>query len=196
MRRGANIQAQRPLRDVARKPRQEMDGAVLHVFARGDNRRPIFHDDADRRLYLSILGRVTSEYDWHCLAYCLMPNHVHLLVETPKANLGAGIQQLHGSYGQLFNRRRGGCGHVFQGRYGAVRVESDNQLWTVLAYIARNPVEAGLCEHASQWPWSSHRAFLGYPYPAWVGTQRLREHMRAVGGRSHERYSDLVDGQH
>src|ERR687896_722074 len=107
---------------MPRRPRQEVAGGINHVFARGNNRGHVFIDDTDRRAYLTTLGRVTRWKRWRCLAYCLMPNHVHLLLETPQANLGAGMQYLHGSYANEFNERHGRFGHVFQGRYGSVLV--------------------------------------------------------------------------
>jgi REP element-mobilizing transposase RayT len=116
---------------MPRSTRDEVEGGVHHVFARGNDRREIYLDDFDRKIYLVMLGRVTRRQRWRCLAYCLMPNHVHLLVETPEANLGAGMQRLHGSYAQTFNERHGRSGHVFQGRYGSVLITRDEQLWTV-----------------------------------------------------------------
>ena len=89
------------------------------MFARGNDRQAIYRDDDDRRLYLDPARRTVARKRWRCLAYCLMDNHVHLLIETPEANLGAGMQWLHGLYGRSFNDRHGRSGHVFQGRYGA-----------------------------------------------------------------------------
>lgn len=179
---------------MPRKPREELEGGIHHVYARGDNRRPIYLGDADRRFYLTMLGRVVREKQWHCLAYCLMENHVHLLVETPQANLGVGMQQLQSAYAQTFNKRHGGCGHVFQGRYGAVRVRSDAQLWAVVGYIARNPVEAGLCDDPEQWAWSSHRAVLGGAYPSWVDVPRLLGYLGDAAGEPRKTYAKLVGG--
>src|SRR3712207_7313843 len=127
---------------MPRKPREEEPGAIHHVYARGNNRRLIYEDDRDRALYLAMLAAVVRRHEWHLLAYCLMDNHVHLLVETPRPNLGSGMQRLHGDYALLFNRRHERRGHLFQGRYGAKRVRDDAQLVTVLRYIADNPVEA------------------------------------------------------
>lgn len=129
------------------------------------------------------------------MAYCLLDNHVHLLIETPEANLGAGMQHLHGLYGQTFNARHGRSGHVFQGRYGAVRVTSDEHLWTVVAYIAHNPVEAGLCKDPNQWPWSSHAAALGAPSPYWLDIAHLLRYFEAMGGEPRRRYAELVMGK-
>src|SRR3712207_4617377 len=104
---------------MARKPRVEFAGAIHHVWARGNDRRAIFRDDRDRLTYLRLLGRAVVWKRWRCLAYCLMDNHVHALIETPRPNLASGVQWVHGHYGRIFNDRHGHTGHVFQGRYGS-----------------------------------------------------------------------------
>jgi putative transposase len=83
-----------------------------------------------------------------------MTNHIHLLIETPRANLGDGMRWFHGRYGRYFNDRHDRVGHVFQGRYKAVRQVTDEQLLRTRAYIALNPVTAGLCGHPDEYPWS------------------------------------------
>jgi putative transposase len=178
---------------VPRKPRQEVAGGVYHVFARGNAQQDIYLDDADRWRYVSILSDVVARQRWRCLAYCLMPNHVHLLLETQHANLGAGMQRLHGRYGQRFNSRHERCGHVFQGRYGAVPIRSDAQLWTAARYIALNPVVAGLCERPDRWRWSSHAPALGGRSPGWLDVARLLWYFGAAGGESRGRYAHFVD---
>jgi REP element-mobilizing transposase RayT len=162
------------------------------VYARGNDRQDIYRDDADRWRYLLILSEVVVGQRWRCLAYCLMPNHLHLLLETPEANLGAGMQRLHGRYGQRFNARHARSGHVFQGRYGAVPIRRDEQLWTAARYIALNPVVAGLCERPDGWRWSSHAAALSARAPAWLDVSRLLWYFGAAGGESRERYAKFV----
>src|SRR5213082_2729696 len=120
---------------MPRQLRQEVEGGIHHVYARGNDRRRIYLDDTDRRTYLFLLARVVLVKRWRCLAYCLMDNHLHLLVETPEANLGSGMQRLHSLYAQIHNERHGRCGHLFQDRFGSVRVLSDEQLWAVVAYV-------------------------------------------------------------
>jgi putative transposase len=177
---------------VPRKPREEVEGGVYHVYARGNDRRPIYLDDVDRRIYLAMLARTVRLTGWRCLAYCLMDNHVHLLVELVEANLAAGMQRLHGQYGQVHNRRHRRSGHLFQGRYGAVGVTSDAQLWSAVAYIVRNPVEAGLCSQPGAWPWSSHLATLGRA-PGWLDAARLLSYFDAAGGDDpSRRYTELT----
>lgn len=138
---------------MPRKPRDLVDGGVYHVYARGNGRQAIFRDDRDRRLYLSLLDHVVDVKRWTCIAYCLMGNHVHLVLETPEANLPSGMQLLHGLFAQKHNLRHGRAGHLFQGRYGASRLTSDAQLERCLRYVEQNPVEAGFVERAANWPW-------------------------------------------
>jgi putative transposase len=179
---------------MPRKPREEEAGAVHHVFARGNNRRVIYVDDADRQRYLRLLGMTVARKRWTCLGYCLMQNHVHLLIETPEPNLGAGMAYVHSLYAQTFNERHGFVGHVFQGRYGATRVRSDEQLWTVARYIARNPVEAGLCERPDEWLWSSHTAVLSGLSPSWLNTARLLEFLGSAIAEGRRSYASLTEG--
>jgi REP element-mobilizing transposase RayT len=163
------------------------------VFARGNRREATYLDDPDRKRYLAMLGRVTTRMDWSLLAFCLMGNHVHMLIETRTPNLGDGMHRLHGGYAQFFNRRHGYVGHLFQGRFDAVGIESDAQLWVTAAYIARNPVEAGLCATAAEWPWSSHSAIVRGRPPAWLDHGRLMAYFAAPGGDGRRRYLDMVD---
>jgi putative transposase len=179
---------------MARKLREEVVDGIHHVWARGNDRAPIYRDDRDGLMYLAILAATVREVNWRLLSYCLMGNHLHLMVETPDANLGVGMQRLHGRYARKFNDRHERSGHVFQGRYGNELVLSDEQFWTVARYIARNPVEAGLCRKASEWKWSSHRGLLDGTAPAWVDRGRFLERFGTMGGEPESVYAALVDG--
>lgn len=150
---------------MARPLRLEVAGALYHITARGDRREPIYDDDADRVVFLQLLGDVCQRYNWLCHAYCLMGNHYHLLVETPEDNLSQGMRQLNGVYTQQYNRRHGRVGHVFQGRYKAILVDKDSYLLELARYIVLNPVRAHMVRTAVDWPWSSYRATLGLQQP-------------------------------
>ena len=159
----------------------------------GNNRQPLFVDDDDRRAYLGLLAQVVASHAWHCLSYCLMGNHVHLLLETTEPNLANGFQRIHGPYAQRFNRRHRRTGHLFENRFGSVRVEDDAQLWMIVAYIARNPVEAGLCATLEGWEWSSHAQVLGDRTVRWLAVDRLLAYIGAVsGGDPLARYTECV----
>lgn len=164
-----------------------------HVFARGNAGCVVYRDDGDRRRYLDLLGAVVTGCGWRCLAYCLMSTHVHLLVETPEENLGVGMRQLHGEYAGRFNKRYERHGHLFAGRFGSVHVRDDRQLWAVSAYIAANPVDAGLCAAAGDWAWGSHAAVAGrIVAPAWLDVARLLELLGAGSPGARRRYLSHV----
>jgi putative transposase len=146
---------------VARPLRLQFPGALYHLTARGNARECIFRTHADYERFLAVLDQVVVRYGWRCHAYCLMGNHYHLLVETPRPNLAVGMRQLNGLYAQRFNRAHRRVGHVFQGRYSAVLVEKERHLLALSRYIVRNPVHAGLCRTPGEWPWSSYRATCG-----------------------------------
>jgi REP element-mobilizing transposase RayT len=170
-----------------------MADGVFHVYARGVDKCDIYRADKDRYSYLELLATVVERQRWMCLGYCLMPNHVHLLLRTPEPSLGVGMGLIHGPYAQGFNRRYGRVGHLFQGRYGAVPVTDDAQLWTTVGYIARNPVTAGLTSSPSSWPWSSHRALAGLATaPPWLAASELMDLLSAQGGDGITRYRALV----
>ncbi len=159
---------------MARPLRIQFPGALYHVTARGNAREPIFTGDDDRRCFLRILGKTVERHRWVCHAYCLMPNHYHLLVETPEANLSRGMRQINGVYTQRFNRANQRVGHVLQGRFGAVLVERDSHLLEPARYVVLNPVRAGLAARAEDYRWSSLPAVLGQvPTPEWLETRAL-----------------------
>ena len=173
-------------------PRAEFEPGLYHVFSRGNRKEPIYADDRDRQKYLGMLGRIATRMQWRCLGYCLMGNHMHLIIETIDPNLGTGMHRLQGGYAQYFNRRHGFVGHLFQDRYDAVAVTSDTQLWRLVAYVARNPVEAGLCLTPEDWPWSSHAALLAGTTPSWLDRARLFAYFGADGGDPVTRYLEIV----
>ncbi|PJA58762.1 MAG: hypothetical protein CO164_00925 [Rhodocyclales bacterium CG_4_9_14_3_um_filter_68_10] len=146
---------------MARPLRIEFPGAVYHLTARGDRQGEIFADDEDRREFLDLFGREVEQQRWVCYAWCLMPNHYHLVVETPEPNLVTGMRRLNGAYTQRFNRRHERVGHVFQGRYKAIVVDRDSYLLELCRYVALNPVRAAMVADPQAYPWSSYRATVG-----------------------------------
>jgi putative transposase len=144
-----------------------MAGGIHHVWQRGNNRQLVFREGGDRRFFLSLLREMAARYQWHCLSYCLMQNHFHLVIETPHRTLGSGMRDLGSRYAHWFNsRHETGGGHLFQARFGSKVVLRDEQFGQLLRYVARNPVRAKLCDRPEDWPWSSHNALLrGEPHP-------------------------------
>jgi REP element-mobilizing transposase RayT len=174
---------------MPRPPRPLIAGGVYHVFNRGVVRLPIFIDTLDRVGFLALLGDIVERYSWKCLAYCLMGNHFHLLVETPSPDLDQGMQRLQSLYALDFNRRYEREGHLFHRRYGASVLAEDDRIRHVARYVVQNPVGAGLCRHPGDWPWSSHRATLGHVRrPSFLAAERL---LGLFGGQSD--YRDFVE---
>jgi putative transposase len=113
----------------------------------------LFHDDDDDYLlFTNLVARVRSDLGWNCRIYCLVPNHYHLVLETPEPNLSRGMHRLNGRYAQLYNERYETSGHVFQGRFWSDVIETDDYYEEVCRYVYDNPEAAGLCTSA-EWPW-------------------------------------------
>ena len=178
---------------MARPLRLEFSGALYHVTSRGNAKADIYVEDADRRIFLRILGSTIRRYRWVLHAFCLMGNHYHLLLETPQPNLSRGMRQLNGVYTQCFNRRHHRVGHVFQGRFTAILVERDTYLLELARYVPLNPVRAGFVTSAEQWPWSSYRASAGLePAPPWLSLAAVLECFSPDPNRAALRFREFV----
>ena len=116
-------------------------------------------------MFLHTLGEVVLDRGWRCHCYCLMPNHYHLMVDTPRADLPEGMRDLNSAYATRFNAAHELAGHVFQGRYGSRLIRSDPHAREVSRYIPLNPVRAGLRTNPEDWEWSSYRAAAGMTRP-------------------------------
>lgn len=165
---------------MARQLRVEYEGAIYHVMSRGDRRELIFQDDEDRQQFLTTFGEACVKTGWQIHAFCLMPNHFHLVLETPEANLVAGMKWFLGTYTARFNRRHKVFGHLFSGRYKALIVDGSGKgyLKTVCDYVHLNPARAKLLgpeEPLSGYRWSSWPEYLKRPggRPAWLRVDRL-----------------------
>ncbi len=150
---------------MARKLRIQYEGAIYHLMNRGDHRENIFLDDPDRELFLKTLGEACEKTDWQLHAWCLMSNHFHLVVETPKANLVDGMKWFLGTYTSRFNRRHKLFGHLFSGRYKSLFVDGSGNgyLKTACDYVHLNPARAKLLSAKQKlwaYRWSSYGEYL------------------------------------
>ena len=137
-------------------------GGIYHITMRGNNRQPIFLDDADYQQYLLELHRAQCAEPYRLLAYALLPNHVHLLIETAPDGLpSAAIQRIGARYTRYFNARYGRVGHLYQGRFYSNFVGSEPYALEVTRYVHLNPVRAGLVGRPIEYPWSSYGVYLG-----------------------------------
>ena len=151
-------------------------------MCRGDHREAIFKGDEDRLLFLETLGQVCERTGWRIHSYVLMPNHYHVLLETPGGGLVDGMRWFQTTYTARFNARHRLCGHLFQGRYKAIVMDSDEPGYfrTVGDYIHLNPVRARLLKKSpvrlEDFPWSSYPAYIGKAkFPVWLETRRVLE---------------------
>jgi len=155
---------------MARAQRIEYEGALYHVTARGNEQRAIFLDDADRERFIRVLGESVEHFEVRLYLFCLMTNHVHLVVETPRANLSRFMHQLQTAYTVYFNHRHHRRGHLMQGRYGASLIERGAYLLRLSRYVHLNPVftkalrSRPISERIAllrQYRWSSYRSYIG-----------------------------------
>jgi REP element-mobilizing transposase RayT len=144
---------------MARIPRSTLPAyGYFHVYARAlASAGLLFLDDADRRRFVQLLWHAVRLHAWTCHAFCLMGTHYHLVIETDRGSLSGGAHRLNSLYATGFNERHGRFGHVFSERFSTRVIESEDYLFDVCAYVLLNPIRAGLCNRAEEWPWSYSR---------------------------------------
>ena len=152
---------------MPRIARRVVPGVAHHITQRGTAHQLVFRTRADRCVYLDLLREQIAYVDVSVLAYCLMPNHIHLIaVPGERESLAVVLRRVHGRYAQYFNARRSRCGHLWQNRFYSCPM-GPGPLWTALRYVESNPVRAGLAERPEQYEWSSAGAH-------WSGQDRRR----------------------
>ena len=182
---------------MARRMRIEVEGGLYHVITRGVGRQDIFHDEQDFAKFLGLMAAQKLKVPFYLYAYCLITNHIHLLIERRVDDIGRIMQRLLTGYAQYYNRRYRRVGHVFQGRHKAILCQSDPYLGELVRYIHLNPVRARMVGRPEQYPYSSHREYVGLdpgkmvdvdpvlrrfgPEPL-VARQRFADHVAAAMG--------------
>lgn len=158
--------AARTVEVMPRRPRKELPDGLAHVTCRTVRRFPLFRTERDASAYLDLIDFVTREIaEWQVLTYCLMPNHVHLVVDARIEQLSLAMHRVNGLYAQRFNREYGYRGHLFQGRFHANPITDEGHLPGSIRYVLLNPVRAGLCAQPANWRWSSYRSCAGLEVP-------------------------------
>jgi len=168
---------------MARALRQNIAGGLYHITARGVRRSPIYEDKVDYRRFLALFRGIANDLGWLCHTYCQMPNHYHLVLETPAPNLSVGMQHLNSRYAAWFNWRHGYEGHVFERRFYSGLVESNAHFLELARYVVLNPVRAGLCRRPKEWTFSSFSEPL---------TPRLLDQFGQDPDRARARYETFV----
>lgn len=177
---------------MSRPLRIEFPGAWYHVMNRGRRGDEVFSAAEDFEGFINILTESTELWDVKIGAYCLMTNHYHLLVQTPKGNLSRFMRHLNGVYTQRYNRRHGYDGQLFRGRYKSILVEEDDYLLELVRYIHRNPLRAGIVDNVEQYPWSSHHSYLSTEKLNWLHKDFILEMLSSDYEKSCKAYQQFI----
>ena len=146
---------------MAYQPRIELPGGYYHVATRGNNKRRIFDDDADRRMFVNHLHHVARRYGWSVLSYCLMGHHYHLVLQIGDDGISRGMCELNTGYAVMYNKRRRRCNHLFGKRFWSEMMKTEAHLLATCRYVVLNPVRAGFVAKPEDWIFSSYRATIG-----------------------------------
>ena len=166
---------------MARSLRIEYSGAYYHVMNRGLSRRDIFLENKGRESFLDLLSDLTQLWKVEIYAYCLLDNHYHLLLQTPKGGLSRAMRHLDGIYTQRFNRAHHRDGPLFRGRYKAILIDAEEYFLSVVRYIHQNPVVAGVVSEVDRYRWSSHWGYLHKKEcPKWLNTESVMSRFSGV----------------
>jgi REP element-mobilizing transposase RayT len=168
---------------------------VYHVIARGNRKMPIFYDTLDRLRFLSIVERAAGVYGARVFALCLMGNHFHIVLDTPRGNISETMQYINGVFAQISNRRYAQSGHVFEARFRSLLIQRERYLKRATRYVVRNPVRAGLVPNASEWKWSTYRATAGLDAaPPWLDVDWMHWAFQTPSrDEAQQRYMDYVN---
>jgi REP element-mobilizing transposase RayT len=177
---------------MARKPRIEFPGALYHVIARGNNQENIFKENKDYLKYSNLLEKYQDRTSFHFYAFVLMPNHIHLLLETEDTPLSKIMQRIQQSYTQYFNHKHNRGGHLFQGRYKAILCEKDSYLLELVRYIHLNPVRLKIVDSPEKYLWSSHLVYLGKKEIKFVETDKVLQMFSRNRRQAQKLYQEFV----
>jgi len=193
---------------MSRPLRIAYPGAWYHVMNRGRRSENVFLSEFDYNSFVELLEETCEAWNIRIAAYCLMPNHYHLLVHTPEGNISRAMRHVNGVYTQRFNKRHNLDGQLFRGRYKSILVSGDAYLLQLVRYIHRNPIKSGLVEDMKAYQWSSHRAYLSVAKKwNWLhkefildllggkNMQKLSAYRRFVAVDSDKELQALMDGK-
>jgi len=179
---------------MARKPRIEFPGALYHVIARGNDRQKTFACDRDYEHFLHLLRQAKERFKFTLYAYTLMPNHLHLLVETGEIPLSKIMQSLQLNYTQFFNRKYKRAGHLFQGRYKAMLCQKESYLLELIRYIILNPLRAKLSRSPKEWRWNSYFEIIHQTNPKKTITDDILPMFGKNRGTAFSAFQKFING--
>lgn len=167
------------------KKREWWPGVVLHITARGNHRNDIFRDEEDFQIYLGLVKEVLEFYneDFEVYAYCLMDNHVHLLVKCKEKHISLFISRVHSLYAKIFNKKYRYIGYLFQNRYFTEIIEDDSQFLETCRYIHLNPIRAKMVKKPEEYEWSSYSMTIGLNEEKIVNSEKILNYFKSSSSR-------------
>jgi putative transposase len=182
------------LRAVSYPLRSPAVGNVLHVRTRATGHEPLFRDHWDYEGMLWLLGREVLRHELGCLNYCLMPNHIHLVLRPKRETVPAALRDLLSSYARRFNERWERRGHLVECRYRSTPARDDPHVYRMMRYVALNPVTADLCDRPEAWPYSGYAALLGLrDAPIWLDVMSALQLFDREPSRARREYRAFVE---
>ena len=177
---------------MARKPRLHVPGGIYHVLLRGNGGQDIFFAKQDRSRFLLLLQEGVERFDCRVHAFCLMTNHIHLIIQVGRLPLAKILHNLSFRYTRFINKRKNRLGHLFQGRYKAFLVDADSYLVELVRYMHNNPVRAKMVQTARAYSWSSHLAYLGLAELPWLTTEWVLGQFGEQLVSARKQYQDFI----
>lgn len=167
------------------KKREWWPGVVLHITARGNHRNDIFRDEEDFQIYLGLIKEALEFYngDFEVYAYCLMDNHVHLLVKCKEKHISMFISRVHSLYAKIFNKKYRYIGYLFQNRYFTEVIEDDSQFLSTCRYIHLNPIRAKMVKKPEEYEWSSYSMTIGLSEEKIVNSEKILNYFKSSSSR-------------
>ena len=179
---------------MARPYRVSFAGALFHITTRGNNRDKIFLDDQDFQRFKASLRKYRTKYDFKLYAYTLMPNHVHLLIETsPHGSVSQIMHAINTSYAKYFNSRYDHTGHVWEGRFHSKIIDSESYFLEVMRYMDLNPVRARIVKRPENYEWASHARYGQGGADDLVAPHELYRNLGETDGERERVYSEYVE---
>ena len=180
---------------MPRKKHEWYVGAKLHVIARGNRRNDIFRDEIDYEVYLNYLKEAMEYYKnkYYIIAYVLMTNHVHIVIETTDKDVSDFVKRVHSRYAWNFNKKYNYIGHLFQDRYRSELIEDDSYMLEVSRYVHLNPLKANMVLKPEEYKWSSYAMYIGNVKEELITTNKILSYFSS--GSQRKRYKNFVDSK-
>lgn len=178
---------------MGRKLRVEYPNGIYHIMQRGNNKSDIINNDIQKKYLLRIIKESKEKFDFKLLAYVIMDNHYHLLVQRRNDNIQDAMHIINSNYSKYYNYKVNHIGHVFQGRYQSLWVKDQSYLFTLVRYIHQNPVVANMCKKTEQYKWSSDRFYRSNLTKQFVDIDTVLETLSIKRTIANKRYRQLVD---